>query len=70
MVDTGKIKKKIEEKGISQYEIARMLNCAQSTISLKINNKRPFFLDEAWELAIILGIENEFCKYFFAQKVA
>ena len=70
MIDTKKLKKRIEEKGISQADIARKLNCAQSTISLKINNKRPFFLDEAWELARMLDIEDQFCSYFFAEKVA
>ena len=70
MVDTKKIKQRIEEVGVSQAEIAERLKCAQSTISLKINNKRPFFLDEAWALATILGIENEFYEYFFANEVA
>lgn len=70
MVDTLRIKKRIEELGISQAEIAKRLNCAQSTISLKINNKRPFFLDEAWELAKILEIEDQFYNYFFSSKIA
>lgn len=70
MVDTEKLKKRIEEKGISQAEVARKLRCAQSTVSLKINNKRPFFLDEAWELAEILEIKDQFFSYFFANEVA
>lgn len=70
MIDTEKMKKRIEEKGFSQADIARRLNCAQSTISLKINNRRPFFLDEAWELARMLEIEDQFFSYFFAREVA
>ena len=70
MVDSEKLKKRIEEMGILQADVAKILNCSQSTVSLKINNKRPFFLDEAWELARMLGIEGQFFSYFFADKVA
>jgi len=70
MVATAKLKQRIEEKGILQGDVARQLNCSQSTVSLKINNKRPFFLDEAWELAKMLEIEDRFFEYFFAQEVA
>ena len=70
MVDSKRIKRRIEEVGTSQAEIARALNCAQSTVSLKINNKRPFFLDEAWELAQVLSIESQFFEYFFAEEIA
>ena len=55
MVDSEKLKKRIEEMGILQADVAKKLNCSQSTVSLKINNKRPFFLDEAWELARMLS---------------
>lgn len=70
MVDSEKLKKRIEEMGILQADVAKKLNCSQSTVSLKINNKRPFFLDEAWELARMLGIEDQFFSYFFASEVA
>lgn len=70
MVDSEKLKKRIAEMGILQADVAKKLNCSQSTVSLKINNKRPFFLDEAWELARMLRIEDQFFSYFFASEVA
>lgn len=70
MVASDMIKGKIKESGMTQKIIAREMGLAQGTLSQKINNERPLFLDEACRLAEILGIKNEFFTYFFAQKVA
>ena len=43
MINTPKLMERMEERGISQKDIADALHCAQSTISLKINNKRPLY---------------------------
>ena len=71
MVNTQKLLEKIREKGIRQGELASELGIKQSTLSLKINNKRPFYLDEAIRLAALLEIhDSEFGLYFFAGEVA
>ncbi len=71
MVDTIRIKKRMEERGVSQKLVAEVLKCKQPTVSQKLNNKRPLYLDEAWEIAKLLEIQKtDFCTYFFAEKVA
>lgn len=71
MVNTEKLLGRIREKGVKQGKLAEALGIKQSTLSLKINNKRPFFLDEAMQLAEILEISDcEFGTYFFAGEVA
>ncbi len=67
MVNSNKIKGRMKELEITQAEVARKLNIAQPTANQKINNVRPFDLDEAEKLADLLEIEqSEFADYFFA----
>ena len=48
-------------------DVAKELNIAQPTANQKINNVRPFDLDEAEALAKMLHIEvGDFGTYFFA----
>lgn len=70
MVDAERIKRRMEEVGVSQKDVADGMGLAQSSLSLKINGKRPFFLDEAWKLAEILKVRDEFFSYFFSPDVA
>ena len=71
MVNTQKLLDRIRELGLKQGSLARELGIKQSTLSLKINNKRPFYLSEAMRLAELLEIpDSEFGSYFFAGKVA
>ena len=71
MVDSERLLNRIKEKGLKQAELARELGIRQSTLSLKINNKRPFFVTEALQLAALLEIKDEeFGGYFFAAEVA
>ena len=71
MVNTEKILSRIREMGLKQRDIAASLGIKQSSLSLKINNKRPFYLSEAVLLAKLLQItDDEFGSYFFANKVA
>ncbi len=70
MVASEMIKNKIRESGMTQRVIADKIGISQATLSLKINNERPLFLDEACKLAEILGIKKEFFTYFFAKNVA
>lgn len=71
MVDTQKIIEKIKAEGKNQKMIAELLQISQCTVSLKLNNKRPFFLEEALKLAEFLRItDEEFSSYFFAKEIA
>jgi len=67
MVNTNKIKGRMKELEITQADVAKCLDIAQPTANQKINNVRPFDLDEAEKLSALLGIESgEFGVYFFA----
>lgn len=67
MVNSNKIKGRMKEKEITQAAVAKHLNIAQPTANQKINNIRPFDLDEAEKLAMLLGIDlGEFGEYFFS----
>lgn len=67
MVNTNKIKGRMKELEITQADVAKHLNIAQPTANQKINNVRPFDLEEAEKLAFLLKLESgEFGKYFFA----
>ena len=67
MINTDKIKGKMRELRITQADIAKALKLAQPTVNQKINNLRPFDLEEAEKVANILNISNaEFADYFFA----
>ena len=71
MINTNKIKGRMRELGITQADVAKALNIAQPTANQKINNSRPFDLEEAEKLAILLKIDSaDFGTYFFANQVA
>lgn len=67
MVNTNKIKGRMKELEITQADVAKALNIAQPTANQKINNIRPFDLEEAETLTKLLDIAPEdFGIYFFA----
>lgn len=70
MINSSAIKERLKELNLTQKDAANSMNCKQSTASLKINNRRPMYLDEAWALARLLKVEDNFCVYFFAHDVA
>lgn len=71
MVNSRKIKSRLVELGLTQKDIAASLKLSAPTVSQKINNVRPFFLNEADELARILEIPvNQFGDYFFYHSIA
>ena len=71
MANTEKILNRIRELRMTQKDIADRLGIKQSTLSLKINNKRPFYIDEALRMAKMLQIsDDEFGSYFCAKEVA
>ena len=64
MINTGKIKGKMVEMQITQRDVADKLEIAQSTLNLKINNRRPMNLNEAEKICELLNISaNEFGEY-------
>jgi DNA-binding helix-turn-helix protein len=66
MINAGKIKGKMVEMQITQRDVADKLEIAQSTLNLKINNRRPMNLNEAEKICELLNISaNEFGEYFF-----
>lgn len=67
MVNTNKLKGRMKELEITQADVAKCLDIAQPTANQKLNNVRPFDLEEAEKLSNLLGIEaGEFGLYFFA----
>lgn len=71
MVNTLKLRGRIREKGLTQKDVAEMLNVSETTVGAKINNKRPITLDEADKISEILGIsDGEFVSFFLTRVVA
>lgn len=71
MVNALKLKARIMEFGFTQKDVARALNIALPTVSQKLNNKRPMYLQEADIIANLLEISTqEFGEYFFTQQIA
>ena len=64
--NTEKIKSRMKELGYTQTDLAKQMGMATPTICQKINNIRPFSLDEAEQIASILKIKDkDFGLYFF-----
>lgn len=65
MVDTGRIKQRMAELGLTQDDIAECLRIARPTANQKLNNVRKLELSEAKKLSELLGIEGtEIWDYF------
>lgn len=68
LINTGKVKGRLAELGLTQKDVAIALEIAQPTANQKINNIRPMDLNEAEKLAGLLHLEpNDFQLYFFAR---
>ena len=66
MLNSRLIKQRMAQMGLTQKNLAEMLNLASPTVNQKINNSRPLTLQEAEKIAKILKIEdNLFGEYFF-----
>lgn len=71
MVNTQKLLELIRERGVKQGALAEALGIKQCSLSLKIHNKRPFYVTEAMKLGELLAISDEdFGAYFFSDTVA
>ena len=66
MPNSDLIKRRLSELGMTQAQLAHAISMAAPTINQKINNLRPFTLDEAEKVATLLKIDDsEFGRYFF-----
>lgn len=65
--NTSKLKARIIEMGLTQEQIAKILNISYQTLSYKINNKTDFKASEIQTLCEILKITDK-DKYFFCSE--
>lgn len=66
MVNGNKIKGRIVELGKTQYEVASLMGISQPTLSQKISNQRPMYLQEIELLAKCLELsKQDILDYFF-----
>lgn len=71
MVNSQMLKEKMKEQGVSVKELALSLDIAAPTMSQKINNVRPMYLDEVWDIAQKLQIDvSDYGAYFFNHEIA
>lgn len=67
MVNSEMLKRRAAELGVRQLDIANALGLQQSSVNLKLNNRRPMTLEEAETIAGLLQITDDmFATYFFA----
>ena len=71
MVDSGKIKALMLERGYSQRTLSTKMGMSVNSLNSKINNKNTFSVDEASKLCDLLKIVDceSRCRIFFAQAV-
>lgn len=66
MINAYAIKRRCKELGLTQADLARACGIKQSTMCMKLNNKRPMILQEAEAITRVLRIPMmEFGMYFF-----
>lgn len=71
VINSELLKNRAKELGVRQQDIADALGLKQSSLNLKLNNRRPMSLEEAEIIAGMLGIgDDAFASYFFAGSVA
>lgn len=70
MVDSRKIRARIIELGLSRQQIAAVLDISEHTLHNKISGLTQFKADEAYQLAKMLGVEDDMVPYFFVPEVA
>ena len=73
MINGKKIRGRMVELGFTLKDLAGpdCLNCSESTVSLKLNGKRPINVKEADALGKKLKLSNmEYYDYFFGSVIA
>lgn len=71
MINSLKLKSLLLLNGLNQEDLAKYLGLSKQTISMKINNKRAFKLDEILKICKLLKIDNiqERIAIFFVDDV-
>lgn len=69
MIDKDLLSGKIRGCGLKQSEVAAKIGISSQSLSLKINNKSEFKLDEVIALCAILNITDEKESIFFAKSL-
>ncbi len=63
----NKLRGKIRECGLTQEDVAKKINVAPATLSLKLNNASEFTQSEIRDICDLLNISGiELSDYFFA----
>lgn len=70
MVNTTLMKERISELNLKEEYLADKMKMAQSTLNLKINNKRSFTIEEMFEISDYLEIKDSELQKFFNLKLA
>lgn len=65
MVNTIKIRSRMYDLGIKEEYLAEKLKLAQSSLNLKINNKRSVTIEEMFSISDILEIKDSELREFF-----
>ena len=58
MVSTNLLKAKIVANGMTQKELAKRIKRSPNTLNLKINNKKPFDIEEVFAVCEALSITD------------
>ena len=66
----SKLLGRLKEKGMTQEDLATIIGRTKSTISLKLNGKASFTIEEMDKICKVLDIaKKDIGKYFFDKKV-
>lgn len=65
MVNTELIRNRMGQLELKEEYLADKLKLAQSSLNLKINNKRSFTIEEMFTMAQVLEIEDSKLREFF-----
>lgn len=67
----AKLRGRMVEKNVSSKELANMIGMEAPGLSLRLNGKRPFRLNEVEDIVQALDIpEDQIAAYFFTRRVA
>lgn len=70
MINTTLMKERMSELNLKEEYLADKMKMAQSTLNLKINNKRSFTIEEMFEISDYLEIKDSELQKFFNLKLA
>lgn len=70
MINTTLMKERMSELNLKEEYLADKMKMAQSTLNLKINNKRSFTIEEMFEISDYLEIKDAELQKFFNLKLA